>query len=123
MKLTAKLTIFALFVAHGLPAWSSRPPIPADYLDIRVQTADFVEINGRLYDGGNDDVIIYCHSLLGNSDEKTDVLLSVFGGGYDLITFDFRGHRSSLGLCTSGGDEILDLRAMISFARLLSGVW
>lgn len=85
--------------------------------EFRVRTADFVEIAGRIYDGGKKRLIIYCHPLLGNATREVDVLSNTFGDDYDVLTFDFRGHRSSSGECTSGGNEILDLRAVIAYAR------
>jgi pimeloyl-ACP methyl ester carboxylesterase len=83
-----------------------------------IHSADGIGIRGVLYDNNKDRVIVYCHRLLGRKNGKeVDLLLQTFSDNYDLLTFDFRGHRSSYGTSTSGGDEILDLRAMISFAK------
>jgi pimeloyl-ACP methyl ester carboxylesterase len=84
---------------------------------LAVQTADGVKISGILYDGGNDRVIIYCHRLLGSQDGKeVKRILAAFIDEYDLITFDFRGHKASARMSSSGGDEVLDLRAVTSLA-------
>jgi pimeloyl-ACP methyl ester carboxylesterase len=87
------------------------------YNELAIQTADNVTIRGNLFDGDNDKVIIYCHRLLGSqSGDEIQQLLAAFIDEYDLITFNFRGHKSSTRMSTSGGDEVLDLRAVTSFA-------
>lgn len=86
--------------------------------DFLVHTVDGVPVRGSLYNKGNDRVIIYCHRLLGDGGGgEVDEFLEMFSDEYDLITFSFRGHKSSFGMSTTGGEEILDLRAVVSFAR------
>ena len=83
-----------------------------------VLTADKIAIRGAAYSAANDKVMIYGHRLLrGAGDEEVKHLLATFIDEYDLFTFEFRGHESSFGASTIGGDEILDLRAVISFAK------
>jgi pimeloyl-ACP methyl ester carboxylesterase len=83
-----------------------------------VLTVDRVAIRGAAYSAANDKVIIYGHRLLREAgDEEIEHLLETFIDEYDLFTFEFRGHESSFGASTIGGDEILDLRAVISFAK------
>ncbi|MBI4551765.1 MAG: hypothetical protein HY710_05815, partial [Candidatus Latescibacteria bacterium] len=85
--------------------------------DLIIQTADKVTVRGSLFDRDHEKVIIYCHRLLGSqSEEEVQQLLEAFIDEYDLITFNFRGHQSSAWMSTMGGDEVLDLRAVISFA-------
>jgi hypothetical protein len=85
--------------------------------DLTVITSDDVRIKGNLYNNNNQDVIIYCHPLLGPiNPTDLNLLLEAFIDKYDIITFDFRGHKKSTFVSSIGGDEILDLRAMISFA-------
>ncbi|MFC1554395.1 alpha/beta fold hydrolase [candidate division KSB1 bacterium] len=85
--------------------------------DIAVFTADNVRIKGEIFENNKNKVIIYSHSLIGSGDDNVITnLLNIFGEDYDLITFDFRGHRSSFKISSTGGDEILDLREVISFA-------
>jgi pimeloyl-ACP methyl ester carboxylesterase len=85
--------------------------------DFVLQTVDGIAIDGRLYDAGNDEAIVYCHRLLGGKEGgEVDLLARTLTDEYDLIAFDFRGHKSSFGSTTVGGDEILDLRAVLSFA-------
>jgi pimeloyl-ACP methyl ester carboxylesterase len=86
--------------------------------DFYIETIDKVLIQSSLYSAMNDGVIIYCHRTLGNrSGPEVDRLVEAFIDRYDLITFDFRGHSASYGVTTAGGDEILDLRALIGFAK------
>ena len=86
--------------------------------DFYLETVDKVLIRSSLYSAMNDGVIIYCHRTLGNrSGPEVDRLVAAFVDRYDLITFDFRGHSASYGVTTAGGDEILDLRAVIGFAK------
>ncbi len=88
------------------------------YADLTIQTADGIALRGSLYSNNKKDVIIYCHRLLsGGRSQDVLRLLVVLFDTHDLLTFDFRGHKSSFGSSTTGGDEILDLRAAISFAR------
>jgi pimeloyl-ACP methyl ester carboxylesterase len=83
-----------------------------------VRTVDGVLIRGTVYSAANHRVIIYGHRLLGgDGGGEIDLLRKAFIGAYDLITFEFRGHEGSFGVSTAGGDEILDLRAVIAYAR------
>jgi pimeloyl-ACP methyl ester carboxylesterase len=112
------LLILSVLTLMGQTAFCSEPDDPV-YVssDFCVETADGVLITGTRYSGDNDTAIIYCHSLLGNRHgPEVERLLESFIAVYDLITFDFRGHRSSYGITTTGGDEILDLHAVIAFA-------
>lgn len=80
-----------------------------------VQTMDHVSIKGSLYDADNDKSIIYCHRLLDDEiGEEVGLLIDAFLNDYDLVTFNFRGHKSSFGRSSMGGDEVLDLHAVIS---------
>lgn len=86
--------------------------------DFEILTADGIRLDARLYTARNDDVIIYCHRLLGGKEGgEIASLAETFADEYDLLVFDFRGHKSSFGVTTVGGDEILDLRAALSFAK------
>jgi pimeloyl-ACP methyl ester carboxylesterase len=83
-----------------------------------VRTVDGVVIKGASYSAANDKVIIYGHRLLGGDGAREiGLLIDTFIDTYDLITFEFRGHEGSFGESTTGGVEILDLRAVIAYAR------
>jgi pimeloyl-ACP methyl ester carboxylesterase len=71
-----------------------------------------------LYRRDGDAVVIFCHSALRGGDHlDAERLLAALPPRFDLITFDFRGHHASFGISTMGGDEILDVRAVIGFAH------
>ena len=85
--------------------------------ELTIYTSDNVIIRGNLFKNDNDKVIIYCHRLLGSQHgEEVNHLLEAFIDDFDIITFNFRGHKRSTLVSNIGGDEILDLRAVISFA-------
>ena len=85
--------------AHSMPAQSAYT-----VRDFVLQTVDGIAIGARLYDANNDDVIVYCHRLLrGKESGEVDLLAKTLTDEYDLITFDFRGHKSSFGTTTVGG--------------------
>ncbi len=123
MRASATLLIFLAFLSAGEFAIQGRAhsmPVRSAYTasDFVLQTVDGVAINARRYDAGNDDVVVYCHRLLGGREgSEVDLLAGTLTDEYDLIAFDFRGHKSSFGVATVGGDEILDLRAVLSFAK------
>ncbi len=111
------LVVFTLSLGRPPDALSEPGETDINQADFVVQTADQVFIRGTVYTKNNEDVIIYCHSLLGSKNgSEVHRLLRAFMGRYDLITFNFRGHKSSFGLTTAGGEEILDLRAVMRFA-------
>jgi len=62
--------------------------------------------------------VVYCHRLLGGKEGgEVRLLVETLIDGYDVVAFDFRGHKSSTGAATAGGDEVLDLRAVLSCAK------
>ena len=107
--------VIAVFAA----AAHSAPPAPAYAArDLALQTADGIRIEARLYAAGNGDAIVYCHRLLGGKEGgEVRLLVETLIDRYDVVAFDFRGHKSSLGATTAGGDEVLDLRAVLSCAK------
>ncbi|MFA4947809.1 MAG: alpha/beta fold hydrolase [Candidatus Krumholzibacteriia bacterium] len=124
IKISTILPTFLAFLCAGefaIPAAAhamSADGAPAAR-DLVLQTADGIAIDARLYDANNDDVIVYCHRLLsGTEGGEVDFLARTLTDRYDILTFNFRGHKSSFGTTTVGGDEILDLRAVLSFAGL-----
>lgn len=79
---------------------------------------DGVKIRAFEIATGKEAMLIYCHRLL-SSKESFD--LNRFGNTFlrefDVLTFDFRGHSQSGWHSNCGGDEILDLRAIIQYAK------
>lgn len=114
MMLTV-LRSLSIVVALGAPDGPAAATAPVAFT---VETADGLEVSGRLYRRGGDALLIYCHSLL-RSSERLDPAraLDALGPRFDLLAFDFRGHRSSYGHSSVGNEEVLDLRAVIDFAH------
>jgi pimeloyl-ACP methyl ester carboxylesterase len=92
------------------------PPFECSHFSIL--TVDKVVIQGDIYSAANDRAMIYVHRLLaGDGGGEVGQLLEIFIDEYDLFTLEFRGHASSFGESSMGGLEILDLRAVISYAK------
>jgi len=81
-------------------------------------TVDGVKIRAFEIATGKDTMLIYCHRLL-SSKESFD--LAKFGNlflrEFDVLMFDFRGHKGSEWISNCGGDEVLDLRTAIQYAK------
>jgi len=85
---------------------------------LTLTTSDELEISAQQISNGNNAVLIYCHRLLSSgSSFDLNSFGSVFLQEFDVITFDFRGHGRSEGFSTCGGDEVLDLSAVVRYAR------
>ena len=101
-------------------AWGAPPvftsPLPTQ--QVMLTTVDGVEIRAFEIADGKDAMLIYCHRLMSG---KESFDLSGFGGvfarEFDVLAFDFRGHRQSRWISNCGGDEVLDLRAAVQYAR------
>jgi len=84
----------------------------------RVVTRDGVEIRGVHLQNDFDTLLIYCH---GFSSCKNTLhiprLAESFADEMDVIVFDFRGHGESGGATTFGDKELLDLDAVMQYAK------
>jgi len=104
-----------LFILNG-PALKAMQAVYS-VTPLEIRTADNILIKGRWYSNDNLRVMIYCHRLLGSQrGDEVMQLVDTFINDYDLITFNFRGHKTSGRATSVGGNEVLDLRAVISFA-------
>jgi pimeloyl-ACP methyl ester carboxylesterase len=103
----------ALTFAH----WQQAPysvPTEARY----VRTSDGIELGATLFARGCADVIIICHGFASTQRSLGIVWLAeMLAGWYDVLTFDWRGYRHSSGRASLGGDEALDLLAMLAYVR------
>ena len=85
----------------------------------QVLTKDRIKIRGDLFEAANKDVIIYCHRLIGSGRGNAVVkLVNQFITRYDIVSFNFRGHGYSERLSSTGGDEIIDLHAVMAFLKV-----
>lgn len=71
--------------------------------DFTVYTEDSIRLEGSIYYPNNLDsesnypTLIYCHSLTGNRHENAILRYNLLEHGFIVVTFDLRGHGSSLG--------------------------
>ena len=81
-------------------------------------TADNVKIAFNLYQTGHKNVVIICPGWFMTKDSKAfSTLAEDLSEKYDVIAMDFRGHGKSGGLYTFTSKELLDLDAVVDFAR------
>ncbi len=88
-----------------------------------VTTDDAVRIRGFRYEvsGDSREAIVFAHGFSTSQSKPKIVSLMrrLASAGYSTFSFDFRGHGESDGVCTFGGEEGLDLRAVIAHVREL----
>lgn len=85
----------------------------------RTQTSDDVAIAGIHVDRARTStLIIYAHGFLSNKNHRRiPIFVELLSRRFDVITFDFRGHGESTGACTFTQREVLDLAAVVHYAR------
>jgi pimeloyl-ACP methyl ester carboxylesterase len=110
---TAQRLLNALTFAH----WQQAPySVPVEMLCVR--TSDGIELGATLFARGCPDVVIICHGFASTQRSLGIVWLAESLAGWrDVLTFDWRGYRRSTGYASLGGDEALDLFAMLAYAR------
>jgi pimeloyl-ACP methyl ester carboxylesterase len=85
-----------------------------------LRTRDGVALATRCWmrDAPSAATVVICHGLAGNKDDPRVVALAerLYGGGYQVVTYDARGHGSSGGTCTLGKLEGLDVAAIVEWA-------
>ncbi len=66
-----------------------------------------------------DAIVVISHGLTANKDDPKVVALAarLHEIGYDVVTYDSRGHGQSGGLCTLGKHEVQDVAALVQWAR------
>ncbi len=95
-------------------------PYSKPHRPFRVKTQDGVSISGVLLASGHDRLIIYCHGFLGNKNYTVVTrFVEMLAEQADAIALDFRGHGESEGQSTLGEREVLDLAAVVEYARAL----
>ncbi len=90
-----------------------------------LRAADGTDLATRcwLSPDGADGVVAIAHGFTANKDDPAVVALAdaLHRTGYDVVTYDSRGHGQSGGLCTLGGLEELDVAAVVGWARTRAG--
>ncbi len=100
-----------------LEAFWRRPYIKA-HQPFSVTTQDGVTLSGVHLRSGQDTLFIYCHGFLASKDYAViPRFVELLAEDGDAIAFDFRGHGDSEGMTALGEHELLDLDAVMDYAR------
>jgi pimeloyl-ACP methyl ester carboxylesterase len=84
----------------------------------RVTTRDGVGLRGVHLKTGHDTLVIYCHGFLSSKNFiAVPRFAELLADDVDVIAFDFRGHGESEGASTLGEVELLDVDAVVDYAR------
>lgn len=86
--------------------------------EIFLKTEDNVKIAINHYENNSDTVVIIAHGWFMTKDSNAFLKISEeFFKNFDVITLDFRGHGKSSGFYTFTSKEILDLKAVVDYAK------
>lgn len=86
--------------------------------EIFVKTEDNIDIALNLYNSAHNSVVIICPGWFMTKDSKAFSLLAeTLSERHDVIGMDFRGHGKSSGFYTFTSKELLDLDAVVKFAK------
>lgn len=84
-------------------------------------TTDGIKIATRWWSSatGSDAVVVIAHGLTSTKDDPQVVALAaeLHADGYEVVTYDSRGHGGSGGTCTLGKLEVADVTAVVEWAR------
>lgn len=84
----------------------------------KLETKDKIDIAINYYNSGNDEVVIIAPGWCMTKDSDAFCRISEFFSKYfDVISFDFRGHGKSGGMYTFTATELMDMDAVVRFAR------
>lgn len=84
----------------------------------KVTTKDKIDIAINYYQNGQDKVVIVAPGWCMTKDSNAFCQISeMFAKHFDVISFDFRGHGKSGGMYTFSAKELMDMDAVIRFAR------
>lgn len=80
-------------------------------------TEDGVSIDVSHFLNGQPDVCILAHGFMGSNHRPYITKLTErLAEHFDVITFDFRGHGASSGVC-NGTEELYDIKAVVDYAK------
>lgn len=84
----------------------------------KLKTKDKIDIEINFYQNGYDTVVIVAPGWCMTKDSDAFCRISrMFAKHFDVISFDFRGHGKSGGMYTFTAKELMDMDAVIRFAR------
>lgn len=90
-----------------------------------LRTDDGLRLAARLYAAPTSSAttVVLVHGFAGSQDDDAVVSLagSLVADGFDVLTYDARGHGASEGHCTLGDHERLDVHAAVAWARGRAG--
>jgi len=90
----------------------------------RLTTSDSVDLAARRWLTSEEPraAIVLAHGFMAGSDDPAVVAVAeaLYERGFDVVTYDARGHGASGGLCTLGDRERHDVAAAVALARLRS---
>ncbi len=87
-------------------------------INITLTTKDKIDIAINHYQNGRDEVVIVAPGWCMTKDSEAFVGISeMFAKHFDVISFDFRGHGKSGGMYTFTAIELIDMDAVVRFAR------
>ncbi len=91
-----------------------------EHVALKVRTIDGVRISGvhLARERRRREVVVYCHGFLGSKNFRSvPSVLDRLSSRCDVIAFDFRGHGGSSGVSTLFDREVLDVRAIVEYAK------
>ena len=114
---------FMFLYMHMHPPRLQNMFVPAnfnlDYENLSIQTSDKVNLKGWYIPVKNKKgTMLVCHGVAANKSDVIQVSLLFNSAGYDVYTFDFRGHgETKEGNVTYGYDERKDVKAIIGYIK------
>ncbi|MGB8644000.1 MAG: alpha/beta fold hydrolase [Anaerolineae bacterium] len=93
-------------------------PYTKPHQPFKIRTQDGITLAGVHLAAEHNTLIIYCHGFLGGKNYTVvPRFVEMLAEEVDVIAFDFRGHGESEGLSTLGEREVLDVDAVMGYAR------
>lgn len=99
--------------------WMTRYQV--EHRRFHVWTEDGVRIAGVHLDRQDSEtLVIYVHGFLSSKNHmRVPTFVEAFSHHFDVMAVDLRGHGESGGGCTFGASEVLDVEAVVGYARSL----
>jgi pimeloyl-ACP methyl ester carboxylesterase len=102
----------------ALRARGQRDAYEAAHSHFWCDTSDGVRLAGTRLGSNDETAIVLAHGFMAyRTKPKWRVLAEGLAQQFTVYTFDMRGHGQSAGACTGGERELLDVHAVIDYAR------